>query len=188
MVYPISRFLFFYNFRLFIRKIKGLENLPKNFNFIIVSNHEKLVDPFLILYPVLRKLDKKVHFLATPTWWFLGESICREWLGCIPLFNSGQAYKDAKNYVKSGKIVGIFPEGHLNAKTRYPKTGAVRLSLETNTPILPIGIKSSYIPFNSIITIGKPIYSNKNKNIEKQTLDLMKHIYDLRNNQVKTSS
>jgi len=181
MVYPISRFWFNPLCRILIRKINGTNNIPINSNFIIISNHEKLIDPFLILYPVLKKLNKKIHFIATPTWWFLGETICRKWLGCIPLFNSEQAYNEAKNYVKSGKIVGICPEGHLNAKIRYPKTGAVRLALDTKMPILPIGIKSSYLPFSSEITIGKPVHLKKGKNIKDQTLDLMKHVYRLRN-------
>lgn len=134
----------------------------------------------LIIYPILRKLNKKVHFLATPTWWFLGETICRKWAGCIPLFNSEQAYNEMKNHIKKGGIIGIFPEGHLNARVRHPKIGAVRLAIETKTPILPISIKSSYLPFNSTINIGKLIYAKKEKNIEKQTLDLMSYVYGLR--------
>ena len=157
-----------------------MDNIPNKTPFIIVSNHEHLIDPLYMLYPILKKLNKKLHFLATPTWWFLGDKICRQWAGCIPLFNSEQAYKEMKKMVFSGEIVGIFPEGHLNAKVRNPKTGAIRLALETNTPILPIGIKTSYMPFNSTISIGKPIYFKKKHNIEKQTLDLMTHVYKLK--------
>ena len=76
--------------------------------------------------------------------------------------------------------MGIFPEGHLEAKVRNPKTGAIRLALETNAPILPIGLKSSYIPFNSTLNIGKLIYLKKNKkNLKKQASDLMKKVYQL---------
>jgi len=180
MVYPISRFWLFYSFRIFIRKIKGLDNLPRNFNFIIVSNHEKLIDPFLILCPVIKKLNKKVHFIATPTWWFLGETVCRKWLGCIPLFNSEQAYIESKELIKCGEIIGIFPEGGTKI-TKNPKTGSIRLALETKTPILPIGLKSSYMPFCSALNIGKLIYPNKNKDIKKQTLELMEYVYKLGN-------
>ncbi|MBS3105899.1 1-acyl-sn-glycerol-3-phosphate acyltransferase [Candidatus Woesearchaeota archaeon] len=180
MAYPISRFWLFYTFRILIRQIKGLDNIPTNLNFIVVSNHEKLADPFIIIYPLLRKLNKKIHFIATPTWWFLGETICRKWIGCIPMFNQKQAYIEAKKLINSGEIVGIFPEGHLEAKVRNPKTGAIRLALETNAPILPIGLKSSYIPFNSTLNIGKLIYLKKNKkNLKKQASDLMKKVYQL---------
>ena len=180
MAYPITKFWFYPFCRVFTRKIKGVDNIPNNTPFIIVSNHKKLIDPLLIIYPILKKLNKKVHFLAAPTWWFIGDKICDQWAGCIPLFDSKQAYTQMKKYIKKEKIVGIFPEGHLNTKVRHPKTGAVRLAIETNTPILPIGIKSSYIPFSSTINIGKLRYMKKGKDIKKQTLDLMDYVYSLR--------
>jgi len=181
MAYPITKFCLFYPLNwVMIKRIKGENYIPNNSNFIIVSNHEHLIDPLYIFHPILRKLNKKVHFLATPTWWFLGETICRKWAGCVPLFNRKQAYNESKKLIESGEIVGIFPEGGIR-KTKNPKTGAVRLALATKTPILPIGIKSSYIPFNSAINIGKPIYLKKNKkNLKKQTINLMNHIYRLR--------
>ncbi|MBI2541657.1 1-acyl-sn-glycerol-3-phosphate acyltransferase [Candidatus Woesearchaeota archaeon] len=157
-----------------------MENIPNDKRFIAVSNHEKLVDPLYIIYAILQKLNKKVHFLSSAKWWFLGETICRQWAGCIPLFNKKQAFEESKQLLKSGEIVGIFPEGGLK-KTKNPKTGAVRLAIETNTPILPIGVKSSYIPFSSTLNIGKLTYIKNKKNIERQTLELMKHVYELRN-------
>ena len=167
MVYPIFK-LWLYTFcRLMIRRIKGTVNVSDQSPFIIVSNHEHLVDPLYILYPVLKKLNKKVHFLATPTWWFLGDTICRRWAGCIPLFDSAQAYKESIELINSGEIVAIFPEGGIG-KTKNPRTGAVRLAIETKMPILPIGLKSSYIPFNSTLNIGKPVYMERNKSIKKE--------------------
>lgn len=178
MAYPITK-LWLYPFcELMIRKIKGIENIPNKTNFIIVANHEHLVDPLYVLFPILRKLNKKVHFVATPTWWFLGETICRKWAGCVPLFNSEHAYKETKELLASGEIVGLFPEGGTR-RTKNPKTGAVRLALETKTPILPIGIRTSYMPFNSTLNIGKLIHLKRGKNIKKQAADLLKEIYML---------
>lgn len=181
MAYPISKLWSLPLLRLLIKRINGVENIPRETAFIIVSNHEKLIDPLYIIYAIVRKLNKKVHFIASPTWWFLGETICRQWAGCIPLFGSEQASKEAKEYVKKGKIVGIFPEGRSTAKKRYLKSGVIKLSIETKTPILPMGIKTSYFPFSSVISIGKLVYLKKNKNIKKQTIDLMRHVYRLRN-------
>lgn len=181
MAYPIFRFWVYAVRIIQIRRISGIKYIPDKTTFIIASNHEKIIDPLYIIYPILKKLNKKIHFIASPTWWFLGETICRQWAGCIPLFSSKQAYEEAKKLLKSGEIVGIFPEGHLNSKATNPKTGAVRLAIETKTPILPIGLKSSYFPFGSTLSIGKLIYPKKDKNIEKQTLDLMNYVYKLRN-------
>lgn len=180
MAYPISKIWIYAICSVLIRRIRGLENIPDKTPFIAVSNHERLIDPLYIIYPILKKLNRKLHFLAKPTWWFLGETICRKWAGCIPLFDSKQAYNETKELVRSREIVGIFPEGDLKG-TKNPKTGVVRLAIETKTPILPIGIRSSYIPFNSTLNIGKPIYLKNNANIKKQTSDLMEYIYALRN-------
>ena len=181
MVYPITK-LWFYPFcRLLIRRIKGMENVPTKIPFIVVSNHERLVDSLLIIYPILKKINKKVHLLSSGSWWFLGETICRKWAACVPVFNPTQAYEETKKLIESGEIVGIFPEGGLR-RTKNPKTGAVRLALEINTPILPISLRSSYIPFNSTLNIGKLIYLKKNKkSLKKQTLKLMEYVYKLRN-------
>ena len=181
MVYSITKFWFYPLNWIMIKKIKGENYIPNNSNFIIVSNHEHLVDPLYLIYSILKKLNKKVHFVATPTWWFLGETICRKWVGTIPLFNSKQAYKDAKKLIESGEIVAIFPEGGTR-RTKKPKTGSIRLAFETKVPILPIGIKSSYIPFTTALNIGKLVYLKNKRNIKKQARDLIEHVYILRKN------
>ena len=181
MAYPILKLLFYPLCRIFIKKIKGIENIPNKKTFIIVANHETTRDHLLIYYPILKKSNKKIHFIATPVWWF--NIISRQWAGVIPMYSPKQAYRKAKELIKSGEIVGIFPEGRLERKKRResPKTGAIRLALETNTPILPIGIRFSYLPFNSKISIGKPLYFNKNKkDMKQQTRHLMKLVYKLR--------
>ena len=179
MTYPITKFWFYPLCWILIKRVKGVEHIPNKVPFIIVSNHEKLIDPLYTIYPVLKKLNKKVHFIALPTWWFLGEKICRQWAGCIPLFNSKQAYKEAKKLIKSNKIIGIFPEAGTE-RTKILKTGAIRLAIETQAPILPVGLKSSYIPFNTKINIGKLVYIKNKKNVKKQAIWLLKEVYKLR--------
>lgn len=181
MVYTISKFFILPLISLFLRKIRGLTNLPEKKPFIIVANHSKQIDGPLVIYLIVKNLNKKVHFVVRPRFWFLGETICRKWGGCIPLFDSKIAYNEMKEYLKEGKIIGIFPEGNIDAKKKNLKTGAVRLAIETNTPILPIGINSSYVPFSSTMNIGKLIYLKKGKsNIEKMGTNVMKKIYKLK--------
>lgn len=184
MAYPISKLWLYPLCWILTKKIKGMENIPDKKTFIVAANHETNRDHLLIIYPVVKKLDKKVHFIATPVWWL--NKFSRQWAGVIPMHSPKQAYREAKEAIKSGEIVGIFPEGRLERKkrTENPKTGAVRLALETGTPILPIGIKFSWAPFSSTINIGKLIYLNKNKGIKKQSYDVMKYLYKLKNNPV----
>lgn len=163
-----------------IGKIEGKENIPKDKNFIIVANHRKLIDPLLMVYPVLRTINKKVHFIASAKWWpYLGDKICRGWAGCIPLFDSKQAYTEAKETILSDEIVGIFPEGYIKLNNRKPRDGAVRLALETKTPILPIMVDSFYIPFKSKVRIGKLLQPSDIKKKYKDPVKLMKLIYDM---------
>ncbi len=181
MVYIISK-LWLYPFcNILIKRVKGIENIPVKTKFIIASNHETLRDHLLVIYPILKKLDKKVHFIATPVWWFESERV-RKWAAVIPLYSPDQAYEEAKELIESGEIVAIFPEGRLERKNRAknPKTGVVRLALETNTPILPMGIKFSYVPSSSTLNIGKLVYARKNKDVKQQTKELMKYIYKLK--------
>lgn len=175
--YPINK--------LIIKKIKGEENIPNKAPFLITSNHESRCDHWLIIYPILKKLGKKVHFVAIPRWWYNFFQFLRYGFAeIIPMVNPKKAYKDAKQAIESGAIVAIFPEGRLERtnRTKNPKTGAIRLAVETKVPILPIGIKFFYRPFSCTINIGKPIYIKKKSNIKKQTFKLMKYIYMLRDN------
>ncbi|MBI2659289.1 1-acyl-sn-glycerol-3-phosphate acyltransferase [Candidatus Woesearchaeota archaeon] len=181
MKYPTMKMWLYPFCSIMLNGTKGTENIPKSIPFIVVANHEKRVDPPYIFYAVLKILDKKVHFIATPAYWFFGNKIFREWAGCIPLFEPKQAYQEAKKLVETGEIVGIFPEGRLYRRVRPLKTGALRLAFETKAPILPIGLKSSWIPLNSKLNIGKLIYVRNKNNIKKQMSGLMKEIYKLRN-------
>ncbi len=180
MAYIITKFWFYPIMWALTGKIKGAENIPLGGSFIIVANHEKRLDPLLIIYAVLRKLNKKTHFLSAPTYFFVGNLIFRRWAGCIPLDNPKQAYEDLRKYAAEGKIIGIFPEGHLKASDRNPKSGAARLAAEMNIPILPIGIVPSYSPKGSRINIGKPVYLKKSKSPKKQIIKVMQKVYRLR--------
>jgi len=181
MAYPLGKLWFFPLINIFIGTISGFNHIPKDKPFILVSNHERRVDPIFLIYLILKKLNKKLHFLAQPKLWFLGEGICRHWAGCIPLYNSKQAFSEMKSYIKRGNIVGIFPQGgYKGEKNNNFKTGAIRLALESNVPILPIGLKSSYLPFRTKINVGKLIWVKGNNELQKKAENLMKTIYKLR--------
>ena len=181
MIYQIAKRIVPPIIKLWVKNSNGLQNVPKNDVFIIVANHSRQIDGPLVIYLIVKNLNKKVHFLARPRFWFLGETICRKWVGCIPLFDSKVAYNEMKKYLKERKIIGIFPEGNIDAKKKNLKTGAVRLAIETNTPILPIGINSSYVPFSSTMRIGKLIYlKNGKSDIEKMGTNIMKKVYNLK--------
>lgn len=180
MVYKFTKWWYYPLCWLFIREIIGVYNIPSKGKFIVVANHNKMLDPLLIVYPIVKKIDKKVHFIASVRWWpFLGEYICRRWAGCIPLFTPKQSYKEAKKMVNNGEIVGIFPEGRIDLDERKVKNGAIRLALETDTPILPIKVESSYFPFMSVVTVDKLLQPEGIKKEFRNPEKLMAKIYNL---------
>ncbi len=200
MVYPILKKTLFPLVRLFLKEIKGMENIPKNGPFIITSNHESYMDPFLIDSIIIPMLNKKIHFLVNKGrfWNFFGYKIAKDWAGCVPLDDGKEkALEELSSLLKKKEIAGIFTSlRSLDGSLRRGKTGVVRLALKAHVPILPIGIIGAFeiAPGNKLmpklkrakLNIGKLVYLNKyyKKNINsnllrKLTDDLMEVISEL---------
>lgn len=165
--------------RLFFNvKTVGVENLPKG-GYILVGNHLSYLDPLAFAYSVYFHMKRAPHYLAK-------EGLFRVpvlgWLlpkvGQIPVYRSGRGNEEpmraAKDFLKAGQVVVIFPEGTL---TRDPdlwpmrgKSGAVRLAVELGLPIVPAAhwgvekVLANYTkklrpnPFHTVrVKIGKPM-------------------------------
>ena len=72
--------------------------------------------------------------------------------------------------LKSGELLGIFPEGTRKGlqKNGKAKNGAAYMAIKTGTPIIPVGIHGTFKPFSKIyINYGEPIdwseYKGENK-------------------------
>lgn len=76
-------------------------------------------------------------------------------------------------------MIGVYPNGSTRIKNKL-KTGAIRMSIESKKPILPVGLNSSWKPFTATIKIGKLFYANKNADVRIQTKNLMRKIYRLK--------
>lgn len=160
MIYAITAKLCWGVSRLVVKEYEGLNNIPKNENFIIAANHESPLDAMLITAVFDSTLNKKVHFLASNymfrTRWrafFVGKT-----LGCIPVdFKPGHTdccLAKAKDLIEKGGIIAIFPEGVKDSPALLRgKTGVIRLALASKKPVLPIGISRTYdvIPMGRIM-------------------------------------
>ena len=183
MVWFILKITIFAVARLFIKEIKGLNNIPKEGNYIVVANHESYIDPFLIV----NITHKIIHFLTMKgrPFRYLPQNVFEKIFGVIVMEKSKKkSFKKILNFLKSGMIVGLFPGGprSLDGNMTKGKTGAVRLALAARVPILPIGLKGTFeispreqlIPKlkRAKINIGKPICLSKyyNKRITKSLL------------------
>ncbi|MFH2027902.1 MAG: lysophospholipid acyltransferase family protein [Nanoarchaeota archaeon] len=193
MVYPIVRFTLIPLLNLFIKEVKGVENIPKKGAFIMAANHESYLDPLMINTIMISRVNRRIHFLAstkTKLFWnmFGGEYFLRHWAGVIPLRKEDKgksALKEATELLKKGEIAGIFPRPRqYPGENIKPKTGVARLILSSRKPLLPVAVKGTFklmpnrpsIPKfkrNVTVIIGKPITFDKYYK-EKVTKNLLR--------------
>lgn len=148
---------------------------------ILVSNHTSVFDYAVFLFVffgrTLRYQMAEVLFQKKLLGFFL-----RQMGGIFVNRNSTDLsflYKSA-DILKSGGIVGVFPEGRIPSVSEEKplkfQSGAAFLSLETNTPVIPIYTNGSYFSKKRcFVVIGKPIYPSvvDDKNIsDKEKIEL----------------
>lgn len=123
----------------------GTENIPPiDGGLIIAANHQTYVDPFWISTPVKRPL-RYLAWNEAFRWPVVGRLITL--LGAWPLQLEGRdpsAIRRTKQYLSEGGAVMIFPEGgrcEATGRLSRFKTGAARIALEANVPVLPVTIR-----------------------------------------------
>ena len=146
-------------------KVHGAENIPEKGGYILACNHIAAKDVFLLGASAKRQfffITKKELF-AIP----LVRSFIKAF-GGIKIDRGGNdvgAIRTSIDYLKNGKIVAIFPQGHRcpgqdPAKTPI-KNGLALLAHKSKADVIPAFIKTKnnkYRPFRRIdIYFGKPI-------------------------------
>ncbi len=187
MVYPIEKLTIIPLIKLWVKKVTGTENLPKEGAAILAANHSSYVDHLMIGAYVATKVNRRFHFLAKKEHFQGLQKLWHIYVGAIPLDRKKggkHALKVALNLLSQGKLIIIYPEGTrtLTGKLQKAKTGVARLALQSKVPVIPIGLKGTfeimpkgkYIPKakKAIMNIGKPIYFTNyyNKKINKKML------------------
>ncbi|MDD5040593.1 MAG: lysophospholipid acyltransferase family protein [Patescibacteria group bacterium] len=147
MVYPIAKRTLFPFVRFFIRKTVGLENVPLKGPYIIACKHMGPMDGVFIAAVIIPRIDDKIFFVSNVAkWgWFWEKIVAERWAGSIPFYreNPKICLDIAQDYLRKGKVVGIFPEGLLqefSAAKHHAKTGVARLALWSRVPIVPVGL------------------------------------------------
>lgn len=147
---------------LFLKKARGLENLPKEGGFVLCANHISALDPICISSRLPRERD--LAFLAKKE---LFENkllkMLVEALGAIPVDRGSAdiaAIRSSMQALKDGKCLIIFPQG-TRSKDNTPTpmlTGAAMIALRGNVPVIPCYIDGPYRAFRHIeIRFGKPL-------------------------------
>ena len=161
--------------KIFIKEIKGLENVPAS-NFILVSNHQSHLD---IIISAFLCLPRRFHFIGQID----GFKIPLKWLirsiyflsGVIPLDRQNKESRkkvilQAIKVLKKRDILIIYPEGKrsLNGEIQGGKLGIAKIFLKTGIPIIPAALHGTFeilppkgkLKIKKIVkvNIGKPLY------------------------------
>ena len=87
MVYPVSKWIVPPIYKLWLRKISGLENIPLDEPFIIAANHTSYYETWLAYVILIPRLDKPMHSLANSRYWNnIFTRIILDWGRGIPVF------------------------------------------------------------------------------------------------------
>lgn len=128
---------------------EGLENVPRNGAFILVSNHISLLDPLIIGATAGQLSGRLVHFMAKQEirgWPLIG------WLATqagVYFVRRGEGDRAAQRIslelLASGEPIAVFPEGTRSRKgvLGEPRDGAALLAMRTGVPLLPVSIVGS---------------------------------------------
>jgi 1-acyl-sn-glycerol-3-phosphate acyltransferase len=123
-------------------EIEGKENFPKTGPLIMVGNHFSFVDPAAFISIAPWPMDF-IGGAVTPHAPKIVQFIPKLW-GYLPVYRgtgSTYALKEADRILKSGGVVGIFPEGGSWAQVLRPaRPGAALLTATAGAPILPVGL------------------------------------------------
>lgn len=128
---------------LFNIEFHGVENVPAEGACIITPNHVTYADPIWITIPIKRR----IYYMAWDKPFeipMLG-SLMR-WFGAFPVnldAVDSSAQKEAKEVLRTGRALVIFPEGGRSKTGRLMpfKMGAFRFALTSGVPIVPVSIK-----------------------------------------------
>src|SRR3990167_11273626 len=131
-----------------VKKVDGMENMPKTGPLIVAFNHQSFFD-FLCFISVS---PRKIHFLSAEK--FFSHPL---WFPLLRLTAQIKVERDKHDkqelhelvyeHLNYNKVVGIFPEG-----TRSPDRedmlpafiGVAEFAIRGNVPVLPVGIKGTY--------------------------------------------
>ncbi len=181
LLYTIIRPIITMLFKIIYKPIIINEHfIPKNKKIILAGNHTNNLDCLLLMSSTKRH----IHFLAKKELFQGLKKIIFNNLGLIPVnrkIKDNSVIPLSKEYLKNDLLIGIFPEGTTEKNTNklLPfKKGAVTLSYETNTEIIPFKIIGKYTPFKKNIKIifGNTFLASKDL---KKSNDLL---YDIINN------
>jgi 1-acyl-sn-glycerol-3-phosphate acyltransferase len=123
----------------------GLHNLPGTGGAVLAITHFGYLDFALVEWMMWRHNRRHIRFMAKKGAFkqpLVGALLRGMRHISVDMKAGAAAYGEAVAALKSGELLGVFPEGGVNASftVRSLKTGAVRMAAEAGVPIIPVAV------------------------------------------------
>lgn len=167
-------------------EVIGAENFPKEGGILLCANHINALDP-----PVVgMTAPRTVHFMAKEELFklpILGPILPK--VNAFPVkrgMSDREALRTALKILKSGEVVGLFPEGTRSTDGVLKKglSGAGFFALRGNADVMPCAIIGPYKRFKKVkVVYGKPLlmepFRERKATVDEVTEAIMSSIQDI---------
>lgn len=166
--------------------IRGSEHVPATGGAVLASNHVSYLDFLFCGYAARPRL---VRFMAKESIWAnpVAGPLMRG-MHHIPVDREAglKSYREALAALKSGEVVGVFPEATISTSFAIKdlKSGAARLAMSSGTPLVPMvtfggqrmytkGHPRDFRRGNPVsMTIGEPLHPQRGDDADAVTAEL----------------
>ena len=140
-------------------QVVGLENLPSEGSYILAVNHLGRLDAPLVFSLIEReRLTALVadKYLSRPFFRWLVNQVDGIWINREEA--DIQALKKARDYLKTGGVLGIAPEGTRShtGELQEAKTGVAYLADKAGVAVIPVGISGTQKAISELIRFRRP--------------------------------
>lgn len=127
--------------------VEGQEHLLRRDPYILVANHQSILDPILVQSALSRNdvftLTKSTQFHGAFFRWIMPR------VHAIPVRRyrvDPQAVRMVLRYLEKGRVVGIYPEGERSwdGSIQPMRRGSIRVILKAGVPVVPCGVSGSF--------------------------------------------
>ncbi len=127
-------------------QVVGKENLPRTGPFVLIANHQSVLDPIIVqvICPrPLHTLTKSTQFSGRVMAWMLPR------LNALPTRRyriDPQVVRMMLRRLSQGEAVGVYPEGERSwdGALQSLRKGTVRVLLKAGVPVIPCGVAGAY--------------------------------------------
>ncbi|MDR7277905.1 lysophospholipid acyltransferase family protein [Catenuloplanes atrovinosus] len=174
-------------------RVEGAENVPRTGGAVLASNHIGYLD-FIFAGFGAHPAKRMVRFMAKQEVFKhrISGPLMRG-MKHIPVDRESgvQSFRDALTALKSGEVVGIFPEATISRSftVKDVKSGATRLAMSAGVPLIPLALWGTHRLWTKgrprtltrrhtpiTILVGEPMQVNRKDDVNAATAELRRRM------------